>query len=99
MLNQRDKRGRTAFLLAAQKGHAKILEALKGYGQDFNEVTTKDGWTALHLAAESGQLEAVKFLLANGSKKWTKTKAGNKEGLTAKQVAEQKKKLEIVALL
>ena len=98
LLSQRDNRGRTAFLLASQSGHVKVLEALKVNGQDMNEATTKNGWTALHLAAENGQVEAVKYLLANGAKKWTKVKAGNREGLTAKQVAEQKKRLEVVAL-
>jgi ankyrin repeat protein len=99
LLGQRDNRGRTAFLLAAQSGHVKVLQALKENGQDMNEATTKNGWTALHLAAENGQLEAVKYLLANGAKKGTKVKAGKREGLTAKQVAEQKKRLEVVALL
>ncbi|KAF2823691.1 ankyrin [Ophiobolus disseminans] len=98
LLGRRDSRGHTAFLLAAHRGHAKVLEALKENGQDFNEATTKDGWTALHLAAEKGHVETIKFLLGNGTKKWTKIKAGNREGLTAKQIAEQEKKLEVVAL-
>ena len=99
LLGHRDNRGRTAFLLAVQNGHVNVLAALKENGQNFNESTTKNGWTALHLAAESGQLETVKFLIANGTKKGTKVKAGNREGLTAKQIAEQKKKIEIVAIL
>jgi ankyrin repeat protein len=99
LLGHRDNRGRTAFLLAAQKGHVKVLTIMKENGQDFNEATVKEGWTALHLAADNNQLEAVKFLLAGGTKKSTKTKAGNREGLTARQIAEQKRKLEIVAIL
>jgi hypothetical protein len=99
LLGKRDDRGRTAFLLAAQKGHVTVLTALKENGQDFNEATTRNGWTALHFAAEGGHLKAIKFLLANGARKTTKIKAGNSVGLTARQVAEQKKKLEIIAIL
>ncbi|KAH7087770.1 ankyrin repeat-containing domain protein [Paraphoma chrysanthemicola] len=99
LLGLRDDRGRTAFLLAAQGGHTKVLGALKENGQDFNETTLKNGWTALHLAAENGKVDAVKFLINNGTKKWTKVKAGNREGCTAKQVAEFKKRLNVVAIL
>tara|TARA_R110002003_G_scaffold159_4_gene13761 strand:- start:20946 stop:21884 length:939 start_codon:yes stop_codon:yes gene_type:complete len=99
LLGQRDNRGRTAFLLAAQSGHVKVLGALDKCGQDLNETTLKNGWTALHLAAENGHLQAVKFLIDNGTKKGTKIKDGNRKGCTAKQIAETKKRLEIVAIL
>jgi ankyrin repeat protein len=99
LLGRRDGRGRTAFLLAAQKGHVKILTALKEQGQDFNDATATNGWTALHFAAEGGHADTVQYLLANSSNKATKVKAGNSKGLTARQVAEQKKKLKIVAIL
>lgn len=98
LLSHRDNRGRTAFLIAAQNGHVKVIEALKECGQDLNEATTKNGWTGLHLAAESGRAETVTYLLCSGAKKWIKVKAGSREGLTAKQVAEQKGRLEILAL-
>jgi ankyrin repeat protein len=99
LLSQRDNRGRTAFLLAAQKNHVKILQALKENGQDFNEVTTKNGLSALHLAAENGHVDAVEYLLANGTKKGLKIKAGDHKGLTAKEFAELKGKMEVMALL
>jgi hypothetical protein len=99
LLGQRDDRGRTAFLLAAQKGHITVMTVLKEHDQDFNEATIPNGWTALHFAAEGGHVETIKFLLANGAKKTTKIKAGDWEGLTARQIAEQKKEVEIVAIL
>jgi hypothetical protein len=99
LLGRYDHRGRTACSVAAQKGHVGILAALREYGQDLNEVTGNNGWTALHLAAENGHVEAAKFLLAHGAKKEIKVRDGNKKGLTAKDIAEQNKKLEVVAIL
>jgi ankyrin repeat protein len=99
LLGQRDDRGRTAFLLAAQNGHVKILIALREQGQDFKDATATNGWTALHFAAEGGHADTVSYLLANGSSKTTEIKAGKSKGLTARQVAEQNKKLEVVAIL
>jgi ankyrin repeat protein len=53
----------------------------------------------LHLAAGYGHVDAVKYLLANGARKNVKLKAGKRAGLTAKEVAEQDGKHDIVALL
>lgn len=76
-----------------------MLAILKENGQDFNGVTTTNGWTALHLAAEGGHLDAVQYLLANGAKQWTKIKTGRREGYTAKQAAELEKKTEVATIL
>jgi ankyrin repeat protein len=72
---------------------------LREYGQNLNEVTGTNGWTALHLAAENGHVEVVKFLLAHGAKREITVRDGNNKGLTAKEVAEQNKKPEVVAIL
>jgi ankyrin repeat protein len=96
LLRERDFREKTAFLLAAQKGQVKILQALKELGQDFNETTLDSKYSALHLAVDRGlQPDVVRFLLANGTKKGMKTKNGE----TAKAIAERQQKPEIVALL
>jgi hypothetical protein len=99
LIGRYDHQGRTACSIAAQKGHVDILTALREYGQDLNEVTGINGWTALQLAAENGHVEAVKFLLANGANKEAVIKDGSKKGLTAKEVAERKNQLEVVAVL
>jgi hypothetical protein len=99
LLRLRDNRGWTAFLFAAWEGHIQVLKALKAIGQDLNETTSNSGWTGLHLAAEGGHVETVKYLLDNGTKKWLKITGGKEEGKTAKDIAEQKKKFEVVALL
>jgi hypothetical protein len=94
-----DNRQWTALLLAASKGHVKVLEALKMMGQDVNEGTTRNGWSALHVAAENGHVDAVTFLLANGARKDALTMGGDWKGLTAKQVAQRKGKLGVVDIL
>ena len=96
LLSVRDSKNRTAFLLAAAKGHVKVL---KNKGQDVNESTLKNGWTALHLAAEMGHIEATRFLLANGARKNARTTGGASKGSTAKQIAEYKGKTEVVEIL
>ncbi|KAF2630451.1 ankyrin [Macroventuria anomochaeta] len=96
LLGPRDKWDRTAFIIAAEKGHIEILKVLKGFGQDMNETTVKQGWTALHLAAENGNADVAKWLLENGTKKWTKVKDGPQKGLTAKQLAELKGRTKVL---
>lgn len=99
LLSLRDKYDRTAFIMAAERGHIEVLKILKDYGQDMNEVTLKQGWTALHLAAENGNDIAVKWLVENGTKKWTKVKDGPQKGLTARQIAEQKGRKKVLEVL
>ena len=99
LIGLRDKYDRTAFIIAAEKGHVEILKILKGFGQDMNETTVKQGWTALHLAAEYGKVDAVKWLVENGTKKWTKIQDGPQKGLNAKQIAELKGRSNVVEVL
>lgn len=43
-----------------------VLRVLKKHGCDLNSLTQEDKSTALHLAADNGNLEAVRWLISNG---------------------------------
>uniref|UniRef100_A0A452HLN8 Uncharacterized protein n=1 Tax=Gopherus agassizii TaxID=38772 RepID=A0A452HLN8_9SAUR len=59
---KQDSEGKTAFHLAAAKGHAECLRIMMTHGVD---VTAQDGTghTALHLAAKNSHLDCIKRLL------------------------------------
>ena len=84
---------------SAAKGHVKVLEVLINKGQNVNEATLTNGWTALHLAAELGRVEAVRWLLAHGARKDARTTSGASKGSTALQIAEYKGKTEVANIL
>lgn len=98
LLAPRDKWDRTAFLIAAEKGHVEVLKVVKGFGQNVNEGTVKKGWSALHLAAENGHVETVRWLLGNGAKKMARVKEGPEKGMTAKEIAVTKGRTKVVEL-
>ena len=54
-------------MIACYKGHLKIAKYLIDAKADVNRKSVK-GNTALHDCAESGSLEIMKLLLANGAK-------------------------------
>lgn len=67
MLQQRDpKNGNTALHAAVKKGNISIVQLLLPYctANDVNAVNS-DGWAALHLAAENGELDMFKLLLGH----------------------------------
>uniref|UniRef100_A0A8C8RMT2 Retinoic acid induced 14 n=1 Tax=Pelusios castaneus TaxID=367368 RepID=A0A8C8RMT2_9SAUR len=59
---KQDSEGKTAFHLAASKGHAECLRTMITHGVD---VTAQDGTghSALHLAAKNSHLDCIKRLL------------------------------------
>ena len=70
------KVGRSCLDITAEKGHLQICKALL---QNFNfDIHGRDdnGWTSLHYAALSGDLELLQYLIENGSDIFSKTKAG-----------------------
>jgi ankyrin repeat protein len=64
-----------------------------------NETTATSGWTALHLAAENGHVETVKWLVSHGTKKETTVRDGSRKRFTAKQIAEQKGRTNVLKYL
>jgi ankyrin repeat protein len=58
--------GEPPLLIAALKGHGKVVALLLDRGADIN-VRNKKGLTALHAAAYGGNLEVVELLLSKGA--------------------------------
>jgi ankyrin repeat protein len=65
-VDERDYVGRTALLLAAQRGHDKVVQLLVKEGADVH-ATRCDGFTALYVAAAEGHEAIVRFLVDKGA--------------------------------
>ncbi|OXB66713.1 hypothetical protein ASZ78_013104 [Callipepla squamata] len=63
---KQDSEGKTAFHLAATKGHAECLRIMVTHGAD---VTAQDGagHSALHLAVKNSHIDCIKRLLQDGN--------------------------------
>ena len=59
--------GTTPLLVACQKGHGGIVEALLGQGADVNKAKTKTGSTPLLIACQEGHGSIVEALLGQGA--------------------------------
>ena len=59
-------RGKTALLVAAEKGQLSCMKMLLDAGADINHADV-NGHTALYYAAHKGHLEAIELLLARGA--------------------------------
>ncbi|KAK8751764.1 hypothetical protein OTU49_010214, partial [Cherax quadricarinatus] len=81
----REVKGKQLIHWAAIGGHEKILQYLKTKSCNLQALTRGKRQTALHLAADNGNLEAAKWLVENGVSLEHKD-AG---GLTAKDLAQQ----------
>ena len=62
----RDNRGRTALMIAAERDHAEVVDALVKAGA-MPDIQDKKGETALDLARAAGSLNAITALGATGS--------------------------------
>ncbi|GAB4354567.1 MAG: VIT domain-containing protein [Candidatus Abyssubacteria bacterium] len=93
-VNEKDKDGRTALMLAALQGHTKIARALLDNGADVN-AQDDEGYTALMHAAQAGHAAIVKMLLEKGADLNLK----GKDGKTALVLALENGKTEVVRLL
>ncbi|XP_071108799.1 uncharacterized protein [Haliotis cracherodii] len=65
-INQRGKRERTPIMVAAFKGHKRVLDFLESKGADLSLVDT-DGNSLLHLACQGGNMTIVKHLLLDSN--------------------------------
>ncbi|XP_035876331.1 ankyrin repeat and death domain-containing protein 1B isoform X2 [Phyllostomus discolor] len=93
-LDQPDEKGRTPFLLAAERGHVEMIEKLI-----FLELHTsekdKEGNTALHLAAKHGHSSVVRLLLPDREE----MNETNELNVSALQIATQSGHASLVSLL
>jgi len=65
-INKVNQQGKTALLIAAEKGHADIVQVLLERGSSVNHADP-DKNTALHLAAQNGHINVVTLLNRSGA--------------------------------
>ena len=85
-VNQADKDGTTALMVAPKKGHRDVVELLVGAGADVNRAD-KDGTTAPMSASKKGHRDVVEALVGGGGRRGGRTGGGR--GLTRLNVSEQ----------
>ncbi|MBD5460275.1 MAG: hypothetical protein HDR26_04940 [Lachnospiraceae bacterium] len=79
-MEQTDKGGEAAVHLAAENGHALMLQTMIDMGVDINlteDVPAEAGATPLHLACSKGHADIVKLLMAAGADDTMKTVKGD----------------------
>ena len=67
-VNAKNKFGQTALILAAWKGHDRVVKALLDHGEVDLTIRDNNWWTALGLAEDEGWAECVKLLKNHKSK-------------------------------
>ena len=81
--------------VAARKGDPALVRALLDHGADANVEVGWKAWTPLHWAAQGGNVEAVRLLLAYGAAREVRDEDGN----TALDIAAAAGRDQVVALL
>lgn len=93
--NQDNESGASAFMGVASLGDVPMLDLCLQHGGLINRQSKKIGYTPLMSAAQFGQAESVRWLLAHGADAGLRDVAGR----TAKQIAEAEGHKAVVALL
>ena len=73
----KDSYGNTSLLLASERGHTQVLQLLLAAGADINHRNTAVGWSALHCAGYTGQVEAVRLLVEGGANPGLRDRTGD----------------------
>ena len=71
-IDLKDPKGYTASMIAAMRGELAMLKLLWNHGAALNVVKEnddKEDFTLMHMAAYYGQIDVIKFLIANGRKR------------------------------
>ena len=75
-IHETTKAGENCLHIAACHGHLNLCQTLiDDHGFEKN-IADNNGWTALHISAQSGSYELVKFFVEKGADIHEKTKAG-----------------------
>lgn len=90
----RNDEGETVLQWAALSGNPQVGKLLLDKGADPNLADLK-GNRALHAAADSGSMEMVRLILARS----TDPKAKNRQGLSAEEIAMERSRPDIAAVL
>ena len=93
-INNQEKDGWTALMLASRNGHFQVVELLLKEHADIN-TQKEDGWTALMLASRYGHFQVVELLL----KKHADINIQNKNGVTALMLASEDGHIHVIELL
>ena len=88
----------TALMLASQRNHPSIVEALLEAGADANFASPESGGTALMVACTAGSEACVRALLAGGADP-RMVSHGRHEGVTALDFAKSNNHPAIAALI
>ncbi|XP_067667462.1 ankyrin repeat domain-containing protein 50-like [Haliotis asinina] len=94
-INSKGEYGRTPMMVAAVKGHRRVLDLVMSKGGDASLVDTH-GDNILHLASGQGHVTMVKHILSNTS---VNVNAKNKHGNTAAMIVKKGKRKEMCDLL
>lgn len=98
-IDTRDKAKRTPFLDAAKLGNLEVVKKLRGKGADVNQVSGARKWSALHEAAGSDYIDIAKYLVSEGINLDLRVGGGPRKGMTAKEVAENRKSKDVLEFL
>ncbi|GAB4341355.1 MAG: hypothetical protein Kow0099_17980 [Candidatus Abyssubacteria bacterium] len=95
--NVKDRRGRTALMIATNTGQYQMAKLLLNNGADPN-VKNKQGVTPLMYAAQRGQTDIAKLLLAKGADVNARSDAGRTALSLAKEKAGNETMIEFLMM-
>lgn len=90
-----DRSGNTALMIAAEHGHSAMVAYFLARSDFQHQATNKEGLSALHRAAERGQIDLIKTLIDHG----LEVNQSNNEGRTPLHYAVQSGNTSAIELL
>uniref|UniRef100_A0A1X7V054 CARD domain-containing protein n=1 Tax=Amphimedon queenslandica TaxID=400682 RepID=A0A1X7V054_AMPQE len=105
-IDHTNEEGKTALMLACERGHEDIVHSLLSAGANVN-IQDNKGWTTLMMASKHNHISIIHMLLQANANPHLKTSSGskvdpnvqNKDGVTALMLASANGHYEVVKLL